>query len=613
MEFLFLVIPVLIVLIGFFIGIPIWVGVLSNDVYKLRKRIDKLQSDKKSIAEQPAEQQRKAEYTQERPDSVELSQPEQSLQQEAVPSTPQKESPESAVEKEASEPSALKNLGQWLKEDWLMKLGGLLILIAVGWFVSYAFIHNWIGEIGRITLGLVGGAAVLGFASWCMRRHINQGGVLLLVGSGIVILTVWAARFMYDFFTPATALGIMFLAVMLATVSSVIHRSYWVTAANVILASVVPLLTSTAEPDLVMLFIYLLVVVAGSIWVVAMTGWRSLSMLALIVVALYSAPIWLDIINNIDQNVLLFISFIFTAIFFVANILGVIRGKGRAAVIDLAVAACTGIFVMLWVVTTAPEVWQSIMLAAWMLVFGIGAFATFRLTGEKKPMLVYAAVALMLLAAGTAVELGGAALVIAYTIEAGALSLVAYPVLKDIRIAEYISFVFAAPILLSLGSIDESVWNESIIHEHFFVLLIMMLALATVGAFFLIQRFRKSSEALENGMIGNVWLIVSSLYLFTLIWLVSHAATTSSDLAIGISLTLYTLLGLATYIVAGVKQITWIRVYGGIILGAVVLRLLIVDVWNMELAGRIITFFLIGILLMTSAFIGRNDKNADEE
>jgi hypothetical protein len=49
-------------------------------------------------------------------------------------------------------------------------------------------------------------------------------------------------------------------------------------------------------------------------------------------------------------------------------------------------------------------------------------------------------------------------------------------------------------------------------------------------------------------------------------------------------------------------------IYGGVLIGVVVGRLLLVEVWDMALAGRIVTFFIIGTLLMSTAFIGRRPK-----
>jgi hypothetical protein len=50
------------------------------------------------------------------------------------------------------------------------------------------------------------------------------------------------------------------------------------------------------------------------------------------------------------------------------------------------------------------------------------------------------------------------------------------------------------------------------------------------------------------------------------------------------------------------------RTIGGILLGGVVGRLLLVDIWQMALAGKIITFFVIGTLLISTAFIGKGKK-----
>jgi hypothetical protein len=70
-----------------------------------------------------------------------------------------------------------------------------------------------------------------------------------------------------------------------------------------------------------------------------------------------------------------------------------------------------------------------------------------------------------------------------------------------------------------------------------------------------------------------------------------------------ISLVIYTIIGLIVY---SSGQTT--KLYGGILLGFVVIHLLLIDVWYLELTGRIITFFVVGTLLMLTAFIGRNKK-----
>ena len=41
----------------------------------------------------------------------------------------------------------------------------------------------------------------------------------------------------------------------------------------------------------------------------------------------------------------------------------------------------------------------------------------------------------------------------------------------------------------------------------------------------------------------------------------------------------------------------------------VVAKLLLIDVWNMELALRIVTFVVIGILFVSTSFIGKSKRN----
>lgn len=65
---------------------------------------------------------------------------------------------------EPTGPTASERFVAWLKEDWLMKLGAMLLLIGFGWLTTYAFLSNWIGPMGRIALGIVAPVLFLSFS-----------------------------------------------------------------------------------------------------------------------------------------------------------------------------------------------------------------------------------------------------------------------------------------------------------------------------------------------------------------------------------------------------------------------------------------------------------------
>lgn len=507
------------------------------------------------------------------------------------------------------QPSWFDRFVLWLKEDWLIKLGALLLLIGFGWLATYAFLNNWIGPMGRIALGIVAGTLFLLFGWWRMKRYIEQGSVFLVLGSTTILLTLFAAREIYDFFTPLSALAIMFLSTAFVALASVQYRYRSLAFVSLILAGVAPLLTNAPQADYVGLFSYLFAVVLGAIWITLITGQRELTTAALLLIAFYSLP-HLASFTTQDRDALLLFAYGFAALFFITNTAGILKLKGRDAVPDLVTAAGNGMFLLTWIMTAAPAEWRSLIISAWMVVFAIGAFAIFTMTGRREPLYVYAGVAIGFLAAATAAELDGATLTIAYTIESAAIAVLTHLIVRDVRIAERVSALFILPVALSLGSIVSPAWATGVIHEDFFVILLLALSLFGVGLFFM--RPAGESEDRESKQLNALLFIVGSVYAYALLWLSLHAALTNDDSAVMIALIVYTIVSLVCYFYGLAKGKKGLQIYGGALLGLVVGRLLLVDVWKMELTGRIITFFLIGALLVSTAFLGRKKKERIE-
>jgi uncharacterized membrane protein len=496
----------------------------------------------------------------------------------------------------------------WVKEDWLMKLGALLLLIGFGWFTSYAFMHNWIGPMGRVALGLIAGALFIILGWFRIQKFTNQGGIFLVLGSTIILLVTFAAREIYEFFTPSSALAVMFLSTVFVGVASVKYKNSSLALASIILAGIAPLLTNAPKTDYIGLFSYLFIVVCGTVWVVALTGQRSLSFAALLLVSFYSAPHVFSLVYS-DENLLLLFAYAFSAVFFITNIIGILKLKGKEAAPDLITAAGTGIFLLTWVLSAAQDEWKSLIISAWMVVFASGAYLSFMLTQRKEPFYVYAGVCLAMLAAATAEELQGAALTIAYTIECAGVVFASFMVLKDIKMPVTLSMLFAGPVILSFESIGSSAWNLNVFNEDFFVLFIICVSLFTTGYFFL---KRVSGAFAKDALLaGKILVVAGSIYAYIILWLSLHTLFINDDMAVMLSLLVYTVVGLAVYFKGAEAELKSFRLYGGSLLGFVVARLLTVDVWKMELTGKIITFFLIGTLLIATAFLSRK-KDAGE-
>jgi uncharacterized membrane protein len=504
----------------------------------------------------------------------------------------------------ATEDDVAVKFGNWLKEDWLLKLGALILLMGFGWLASYAFLNNWIGPMGRIVLGIVAGVLFLILGTWRIREFIHQGGVFLVLGSTTILLTIFAAREYYNFFTPLTALITIFLSVAYVAFVSVKYRNKTLVFASLILGSIAPLFTGSPQPNYVGLFTYLLVVLLGVIWVVVITGHRDLFLASLVIWFLYSLPHFSRSVYA-DKGALLLLIYAFTTIMFVASLVGIIKNNDNKIVSDLYTSGGNGLFLLAWILYAADNDWKSLIIAAWMLVFAIGAFMIYRITNRREPFYIYAAVGVAMLAAATAAELNGSALTIAYTIESGLVSMVAYLALRDVRVSERLNILLAGPVLLSLGSIFSQVWyrdQTKVFNREFFVLLVMAIVVFGIGLMF--RRVARESNEDESKLINNTLLNVGSAYFYILLWR-SMQLVLPVDYAVMLCLVVYTIVGLATYYYGLFNVKKGLKLYGGVLLGLVVARLILVDVQGMELSGKIITFFLVGSLLISTAFLGR--------
>ena len=98
----------------------------------------------------------------------------------------------------------------------------------------------------------------------------------MVLGSTVILLTLFAAREMYDF-PPLTTLSVMFLSTAFVAIASVKYNRRSLALASLILAGVAPLLTNSPSNNYVALFSYLLVVTLGAIWIVVLTGRRELT------------------------------------------------------------------------------------------------------------------------------------------------------------------------------------------------------------------------------------------------------------------------------------------------------------------------------------------------
>lgn len=506
------------------------------------------------------------------------------------------------------EPSAII---EWFKENWILKIGVLLILIGFGWFVSYAFIHNWIGPVGRIFLGFIVGTAFAVFGTFWISKNKSTGGTFLVFGSAIVLITIFAARSIYEFFNPFVALSLVFMVSAYVTIVSIKNKSKALAIGGIILATTAPFFTDVPDPSLLERLLYLGVVALGSVWVASVTKWREAIAASSFILLVYSLPYFFDFapLGYFDGSptTILLVSYLIALLYFIVNIIGIIKQDIQFTISDVYSAIANGLFIMTWTLTAGPENYQSILFALWMIIFAIGSFIVFAKTKQERFFMLYALVAIVFLGTATALELDGPVLTIAFILESTIISIGAYLATMRLQTAYNLTLLMIGPALLSLSSIFSSAWQEGIFHKDFTIIILMAAALMGLGLMY--RYIDKVSEKENNGYprIYIPLLIIGSIYVYILIWKIFHFVLLDY-LAVMISLIIYTIIGIGSYTIGRHLNMKAVYYYGGALLMFVVGRLILVDVWEMDLAGRVVTFISIGVLFIMTAFIGKKQK-----
>lgn len=502
------------------------------------------------------------------------------------------------------------SLFPWLRENWLLAIGSVFMIFAAGWLVRYSILHGFMGPVGRIISGLVLGMGIMAVAQYRIRTHLHQGSIFAALGSVIVLLTIFAAQKYYNMFTPASSMIFMLMTTALTAFISVRFKAERLSYDGVLMAGLVPMLVSTGSKDFIGLFSYLAVVTAGTLWVVFLTGWRKNILAALALVFFYSMPVlgnhhgWLQ-----EPWTGLAYAFGFALVFFSTSLVASLKTNGKKRMPDIATAGLLGVFITAWIIRVAPQEWQSLLLAAWMVLFSGAAYWLFTRAANSQFFYIYSGVSGLLLVAATAVQFSGPVLTLAFIAEAGLLPLITWKVLSDVRKTANTALFTLLPIFLSFNSLAHSRWPEGVIfHSHFFVVLTMSVVLG--GLAYFLSRIRKHSTEPVAGM-GAIIAVGSGIavyYVGHLVWRTLHAALLNDDLATTLSLSLFMLTGIASYFTGHRREMKMLRIYGGLIIGWVSFRLIFIDMPHMEIGGKVVTFFILGALLLGTAFLERRKK-----
>jgi uncharacterized membrane protein len=166
---------------------------------------------------------------------------------------------------------------------WLNRIGIAALLIGTAYFLKFAFDNNWIGPAGRVAIGLFAGVAVTAWSErFRSRSYLAFSYSLKAVGIGALYLSLWAAFQVYSLVPSSIAFVAMFIVTAATAGMSWAQDSQLLAAFALAGGFSTPLLLATGENHELALFAYLSLLDLWILALVALKSWLRLEAMSFI-------------------------------------------------------------------------------------------------------------------------------------------------------------------------------------------------------------------------------------------------------------------------------------------------------------------------------------------
>lgn len=205
--------------------------------------------------------------------------------------------------------------------NFFAKIGILTLVLGVSFFVKYSFDQNWIGTIGRVSLGFLFGGLLIILAHRLANTYKIFSSILIGGGIAIFYVTIGLGYYDYAIFTSLVSFMLSIGVTIFAVVLSYLYGRQELGVYAVVGGFIVPLLASIGENNIPMLYGYIFILNCGILAMSLNKNWKVVGTLSYILTLLFFLP-WLCFTSSKNHTMgLLFASLFYIQFYTLALIL----------------------------------------------------------------------------------------------------------------------------------------------------------------------------------------------------------------------------------------------------------------------------------------------------
>ena len=523
-----------------------------------------------------------------------------------------------------------RDLESRIGSHWLNRIGITAVLIGVSYFLKFAFDNDWIGPAGRIAIGLLAGIGVVVWSERFRARGYRAFSYSLkAVGIGAMYLSLWAGFQVYHLFPG----GVAFFAMLIVTASTAaiaLSQDAEILAAFALTGGfATPALLSTGQNREIALFVYVAILNFAALALITFKPWQRLLLLAYAGTLFMYIGWYSQFYSRSQLGTTAFFATLFFAVFAIAPLLArPSDAKTPFAALPFFIAFVNAgvyflqMYAMLEEVNKTAAAWVALALAA--VYIALSRYSRSRASAETldKIRFLHLALAIVFITIAIPIRLDGHWITIGWFVEAAVLLWVSDRIRSDFLALFAIGALALG--VCRLVFIDDFYTSTLIFNSRMATYLVAISALAwaawlaarrggeipgkfaaiSVVAINLLALIAASHEihdfySLQMARVNPPGNIQNPLF-----WVEYHRIQIARDFTYS---ALFMAYGTMLMIVGFWRRSAFVRWQALFLIAATVIKVFVYDVSELDRVYRILSFIVLGILLLAISFAYQRD------
>jgi uncharacterized membrane protein len=545
---------------------------------------------------------------------------------------------------------------------WFARIGIAALILGISFFLKYAFDNDWIGETGRVMIGILIGLILLSIGEKTIRKYFLYGQIITGGGIAVLYLSIFSAYNFYHLIGSFAAFFIMIVITAVGIILSLRYDALSLMTVAIIGGFATPLMASSGVNNQLGLLSYLVLLDLSILTIALFKKWRSVNIVGFIGTAILFFAWGEEFYTKQDLGMTLFFLTLFFLIFSLSSLVYNIFKKEKSTGIEQLLTLATAVVYFSVSYGLLNDDWHSILGFFAMIMaiyYFIWAFVVRNITPEDESLygflafltvgfvtlaipiqfkqniitISWAIEAVILMIIGTKVS---KAPLITFSSVVGLLAFLRFLMLDNMKYDEFTIAIFNGVFLTAImlvgafygiayvvnAFLDENLPGISIKKKLLIALFVVTANFVTIFSISreITQYYDRDIRSLYTTQNSSAQQSMGSLMggnssiAYEKIYQANREKIKSIRNKSSISLSIFWLVYSIILLVVGIfGKYKGVRIGGLALLMLAILKLFFFDLWSLGTLYRIISSISLGLVLLMTSFVYQRYKDSIKE